>query len=365
LTPDNVTVNNGVLQVAHSIFKRWRPLYRSDDLFTEINLVLGKFSEPFMGLFQVSLKDLHNKRHFTDTHQNTDNLIQQNRKNPEVLKQQFSTLNIALKLVYDLSSQDLPPVFEDNMAGICALLDRYLSYDNPSLHTDDDAEAGPLEYAKAGIFEVLRLWVTKYEDAITSHVGQFVNSSWNLLTTLGPETKYDILTSRALGFLTSISAVSRHAANFNNEGTLRQVVERVIIPNLALRESDVEMFEDEPIEFTRRDLEGTDSDTRRRAATDFLRRLMEQFQRLVTETVNVYIDHYLKEYNANPSSNWKSKDTAVYLFCSIAPLGAITSSQGATTINPHVNVLEFFQANIAEDLVSESSHVILQVDALK
>jgi len=307
----------------------------------------------------------HSERYFTDTPQNTDNLIQQNQNNPEVLKQQFSTLNIALKLVYDLSSQDLPPVFEDNMQGVCTLLDRYLSYDNPLLRTDDDAEAGPLEYAKAGIFEILRLWVTKYEDAISLHVGQFVNSSWNLLTTLGPETKYDILTSRALAFLTSISAVPKHAANFNNGGTLQQVVEKVIVPNLALRESDVEMFEDEPIEFTRRDLEGTDSDTRRRAATDFLRRLMEQFQQLVTETVNAYIDHYLKEYNADRSSNWKSKDTAVYLFCSIAPLGAITASQGATTINPHVNVLDFFQANIAEDLVSESSHVILQVDALK
>ena len=34
LTPDNTVVNNGVLQVAHSIFKRWRPLFRSDDLFT-------------------------------------------------------------------------------------------------------------------------------------------------------------------------------------------------------------------------------------------------------------------------------------------------------------------------------------------
>ena len=46
LTPDNTVVNNGVLQVAHSIFKRWRPLFRSDDLFTEINHVLSKFGTP-------------------------------------------------------------------------------------------------------------------------------------------------------------------------------------------------------------------------------------------------------------------------------------------------------------------------------
>jgi exportin-2 (importin alpha re-exporter) len=53
LTADNSEVNNGVLQVAHSIFKRWRPLLPSDDLYTEINHVLSKFSEPFLVLLQV------------------------------------------------------------------------------------------------------------------------------------------------------------------------------------------------------------------------------------------------------------------------------------------------------------------------
>lgn len=53
LTPDNAAVNNGVLQVAHSIFRRWRPLFRSDQLFTEINHVLSKFCRPFLTLLQV------------------------------------------------------------------------------------------------------------------------------------------------------------------------------------------------------------------------------------------------------------------------------------------------------------------------
>lgn len=54
LTPDNAQVNNGVLQVAHAIFKRWRPLFRSDDLFTEINHVLQRFAAPFLKLVEVS-----------------------------------------------------------------------------------------------------------------------------------------------------------------------------------------------------------------------------------------------------------------------------------------------------------------------
>lgn len=52
-SPDNFKVNNGVLEVAHSIFVRWRPLYRSDDLYTEINHVLNTFAVPFLNLLSV------------------------------------------------------------------------------------------------------------------------------------------------------------------------------------------------------------------------------------------------------------------------------------------------------------------------
>src|SRR5690242_4911222 len=140
LTPDNSTVNNGVLRVAHSIFKRWRPLFRSDELFTEINHVLSKFSTPFLTLLQ-----------------NTDNLITQSQGNPEALKGAFTTLDLIMKLFYDLSCQDLPPVFEDNIPAISPVLHKYLTYDNPALHTSDDDESGPQEYVRAGIFEALML----------------------------------------------------------------------------------------------------------------------------------------------------------------------------------------------------------------
>ncbi|QEL59803.1 hypothetical protein CJJ09_001889 [Candidozyma auris] len=33
LSPDDFVLNKGILLVAHSIFKKWRPLFRSDELF--------------------------------------------------------------------------------------------------------------------------------------------------------------------------------------------------------------------------------------------------------------------------------------------------------------------------------------------
>ena len=219
---------------------------------------------------------------------------------------------------------------------------------------------------KSGIFEVLVLYIQKYEDAFGQHVEQFVGSSWSLLTTVGPETKYDILVSKALQFLTAVTSISQHAQTFNSESTISQVVERVVLPNLSLRETDIEMFEDEPIEFIRRDLEGSDSDTRRRAATDFLRQLMSKFEKMVSEIVFRYLEHYLSDYAKDQKANWKSKDTAVYLYSSVAAKGTVTASQGVKSTNEFVNVIEFFQTNIAKDLISDVGiEPILKVDAIK
>jgi exportin-2 (importin alpha re-exporter) len=232
--------------------------------------------------------------------------------------------------------------------------------------TDDDSESGPLEFVKAGICEVITLYMQKYEDPFGELCKPFITSTWNLLTTIGPETKFDILVSKALHFLTAVASQDKHAVTFNDDNVLGQIVEKVILPNVSLRESDVEQFEDEPIEYIRRDLEGSDADTRRRAATDFLRKLLEKFEQLVTDVVGRYITHYLAIYMQNPATEWKSKDTAVYLFSAIAAKGVITATHGVKTTNSSINVVDFFQNNIASDLLAETGvEPILKVDAIK
>lgn len=270
-----------------------------------------------------------------------------------------------IKLMYDLSCHDLPPMFEEHISVIAGLLLKYLTYDNQLLHTDDESEAGVLEFCRAGIFEVLTLFVQKFMDDFKPHVDGFVQSSWAFLATIGQETKYDILVSRALNFLTSIVSIPEQAAVFQDETTLSQIIEKVILPSVSLRESDEELFEDEPIEFIRRDLEGSDTDTRRRAATDFLRKLAEKFEASVTKSVLKYTEHYLAEYAKDPASNWKAKDTATYLYSAIAAKGVATASHGVTATNSLVSVADYFQKYLAADLVSGDVHPILKKDAIK
>ena len=53
--------------------------------------------------------------------------------------------------------------------------------------------------------------------------------------------------------------------------------EHIVLPNLGLTQDLVELFEMNWVEYVRRDTEGSDHDTRRRAATDLVRSLTAKF----------------------------------------------------------------------------------------
>lgn len=340
-------VNNGVLKVAHSIFKRWRPLFSSDDLLREIALVLSQFTQPYYALM-------------LETHKQ----IEQNAANKEVLIDVLKTMSLLVKIYYDLNCQDLPEFFEDHLKQFMDILHNYLIYSNPLAETNDDTETGVLEVIKTDICEILQLYTQRYEDEFGKMLPTFVGATWNLLTTIGLQPKYDLLVNRALAFLTSVAKIDRHTHMFEPVEVLTLLVEKIVIPNMTMRESDEEMFEDDPIEFIRRDLEGSDSDTRRRAATDFLRELATKMESRITESVMQYVSGFLEQYNANPGQNWRAKNTASYLFSSIAAKGNVTAA-GVSTTNLAIDVVGFFTSSIAPDLVSSNVNPILQVDAIR
>ncbi|OCF55372.1 importin-alpha export receptor [Kwoniella mangroviensis CBS 10435] len=354
LTPDNFVINNGVLATAHSIFKRWRSQFRTNELYSEINFVLSRFCQPYYQLFQ-----------------HVDQLLQS--PNPASLPPNSSlqllsqTLILLVQLFHDLSSQDLPPFFEDHMDEFMGWLRKYLDWEREELKGDEDDEApGPLQKIRASICEISELYAQKYSDVFTQ-LGTFIDGVWNMLTRIGAGTRDDVLVSRALRFLSVVVKMGNHRAMFQAPETLNAFCEKIILPNMAIRQHEEEMFEDDPMEYIRRDLEpSTESDTRRQAATEFTRALMELFEKEVTDIIKGYITALLQEHAKNPTDNWKSKDTAIYLLTSIASRGS-TQQLGVTSTNVLVDVVEFFGQNVFADLQAApgSVHPILTVDAIK
>ncbi len=103
----------------------------------------------------------------------------------------------------------------------------------------------------------------------------------------------------------------------------------VVVPNVALRDHEVEQFEDDPLEYIRVDLAlsstGIDSGSRRQAAADVLRSLVGGgYETETTEFVGSFITSNLASYQANTAENWKAKDSAVFLLIAVATKGATT-----------------------------------------
>lgn len=348
LTLDDLVINKGVLKVAHSIFKRWRPLFRSDELFLEIKMVLDKFALPFMEM----LKSI-------------DLLIDQNLQDGAKLKLLFENLLLLVKIYYDLNCQDIPEFFEDHINEGINILLKYLKFHSPLLEdSDEDDEIDIVIQVKINICELIQLYTTRYEEEFSKFIEISIQIIWDLLNTISLQQKNDILVSKSLQFMTCVTNLSNYDKFFNNEESIKQITEKIILPNIKLRESDLEMFEDDPIEYTRRDLEGSDIDSRRRSTTEFLRSLKESNETLVTNIMMEYINYYLKTFNEDPANNWKFKDIAIYLFSSIASKGSITNS-GITSTNFLVDVINFFTEFIYPDLISTVSNPILKVDSIK
>ena len=68
---------------------------------------------------------------------------------------------------------------------------------------------------------------------------------------------------------------------------------------------------------------------------------------------------------ANPASNWKAKDAAIYLVIALTLKGS-TSRLGATQTNSLVNLADFCQSHVLPELQAATPpHPILVADAVK
>ncbi|XP_039257797.1 exportin-2-like [Styela clava] len=340
---------NGVLQTAHSLFKRYRHEFRSDKLWTEIKIVLDAFAAPLTELFL-----------------NTVKLLEQHAANKDAAKVLFSSLVLISKIFYSLNYQDLPEFFEDNMDKWMPQFHMLLTTDNKLLHTGDDEEAGYVELLKSQICDNVALYAQKYDEEFTKFLPQFVTAIWELLVNTGMQVKYDLLTSNAIGFLTSVSEKQQYKSLFEADGVLASICEKVVVPNMEFRTADEEQFEDNPEEYIRRDLEGSDVHTRRRASCDLVRGLTKHFEAPVTQIFSQYVATMLELHAKDRANNWKSKDAAIYLVTSLAQKGS-TSKHGTTKASELVNLQDFFDSHILTELASAniSEFPVLKSDSIK
>lgn len=280
----------GVLKTANAIFKSFRYVQRSDDLYRIILYTLNGIQAPLLALFKSTAQAVE-----TSTDQ---------------LKPRFEALRLMARIFFSLNYQDLPEFFEDHMDEWMAEFAKFLRYSNPALvDEDEENEPSPIDKLQTAIITNLQLYADKDEEPFLEYLPNFTTLVWNLLMNVSAYPKHDNLATTSIKFLSSLVQKQIHRHLFQEETTLRQIVLKIVIPNLMFRESDEELFEDDPREYIVTEVEGSDSESRRKCSQDLLRAMCRQFEQETTAICAEHVASMLHEYQT--SQNWRAKDAAV------------------------------------------------------
>lgn len=344
---ENFNTIQGVLQTAHSIFRRYRYELQSNRLWGEIKLVIEHFGQPLTDRFKDLI--LASKTPTTDLNQ---------------AQSIYQSLLLCTKIYHSLVTQDLPEFFEDRLKDWIPSFVELLAV---QVKFPDGVTV--IEDMKSEICEIASLFVQRYSDAENSKefTQQFAEKIWNLLVTTSQDLQYDTLVSTAIRYLVTVAERPETRPMFQDANVLNLLCQNVIIPNLTLREIDEELFEDDPEEYVKRDIEGSDVDTRRRAACDLVQALCKFQEEQLVEVLGRFIEDMLRKYQSEKEANWKLKDLSIFLYSAMASKGS-TRQHGTVSISQLVNVEKFFEDNIVSDLLDENRGLgphILKADALR
>lgn len=325
-------------------------MFRSDELYKELKHCLEHFQQPLLDLMKIT------RHQIASGGQEKGNLVQM----------MMATRSIC-RIFYSLNWQDLPAFFEDHIDEWMNEFIFFLQYDNALLvDADEEDESSVLDVVQEAVVENLNLYIEKYEDEFKPYLepfGKLVLQYLSNKLTIHP--KHDALAAGCMKYLRAIGMASQSKAFFEQPGALEQVCNQIVVRNLQLRTSDEELFEDNPMDFIRRDIEGSDGDTRRSAARDLVRGLLRHFHGQVTQICLGLVQSMLAEYAKDPANKWRLKDVSINLVIAIA-VQKQSKLRGVSELNAAIPIMDFFSAHIAPEMAKPNDDLkMLKAGSIK
>ena len=338
----NMAGVNSVLETATAVFERFRNASDDDETRTALRTALDSFAAPLTAAFLAVSARL-------------DAACAQPSATLAAVTPELRALGSMCNAFFLLSWIDLPDVFEDVLKEWMGGFHKYLSLADPKLQAPpEEEEEGPLEALQAAVLECVELYSDKYDEEFSPYQPALAQDLMALLSSMPPARQCarctDNLVMRAMRLLASIAGKPEMSAVFSEEGLLRGIMGRIVVPNMALRASDVEAMEDNPADFIAGDIEGGDSESRRRVAGDVVRAFVRIAPVRAVAIAMEAVGASLAAYAADRAGAEGAKDTAVALLMAVA-IKAQTAQCGVTVLTEGVNVREFLAHHVASELV--------------
>ena len=306
------------LNVVCSVFRKYKTVSRSNEILMELKYLLPLFQGVHLQLFSALLPAV---------------LL------PTASKEVMLAMEQILEIYYSLNVVDIPEFYQDHITDWMSGSIQILGI--PSSSSRDDSP-GPIENLKSHVCENLALYADKYQEPFEPFVQTCVKTVWGLLVGLDcNEQRFDHLVASGIKFLSSSANTKWANSPFDETEALVQICEKLVLPNIQLRDVDVELFTDNPDDYIRKDLQSADSDTRRRSAVDLVKSLSKFYEDQTTSTLISYIKNLLENF----SGNIRARDACIQLVTAIAAKGE-TRALGVSVVNPKVDINQFFSTQV-------------------
>jgi len=345
-TSQDINILKGAMHTAATVFLKFRSQCRSETLLKEIKYTVLGFQETHLTVFKAACERLL-----------TPGLP------PDQVTAYVDLLISTVSVFHSLIVVDLPEFFEDHSKDYLQLFLELLKFQHEAV-TGKGEQQGPLEQLKGAICECFALYTDKYQEEFQPFLMPVVNAVWTLLVGLSQQEMNDQLVGSGIRFLSSASSTNwpQQQSPFADPAVLSGICEKVVFPNILLRDSDIELFEDNPLEYVRRDMEAADLESRRRSSMDLVKAMGTHHEAKVTEILIGYVKELMaRASQVDPRQAERFKDACIYLCIAMAVRGQ-TKREGVTVTNANVNVMDFFTGLVAPELRAEpvAQHPVLR-----
>ena len=357
----------GVLRIMESITGRYPDNEKTVEMVQEIKYILELFQDLWLSLltkWSQSIVECFGAD--SKSSGPPQALMSGGARGIDQMKYRILSLEQLILIFIDLSSVDLIAFFENKMAIWAKIYEAMLkTTDKLNVFQTSSDVPGPTDRLRTAIVRALKLFNSKYEEEYSKFVPTFVMDICGLLTTINDDERYDQLAAESIGYLSSVASQQWNANLFSKQHILNDIVQRILMRNIRLRDSDLNMYEMNGEDWIMRDMEGSDLYTRRRGAVDLVRGLMQHFEQEISTIIVSQIGQLMTRYAQNPQKHFVDKDTAINLVLAVSVKGS-TKLMGATKLNKYVPVMDFFQQHILPQLQGQTqSHPIIMSDCLK
>ncbi|GET90952.1 cas/CSE/importin domain protein, putative [Leishmania tarentolae] len=277
----------------------------------------------------------------------------------------YRSITDAVECLRDMTSLDLGDEFIERISSIVSMYNRCLStLSAPSALYG--AQASAMIDMSSAVIACMTHWLNSFDEDFENFAPQFIEVVIGMLANpMSSDSSMDDLVVCCLELVSSACRGTTRSY-LNTREKLQFILQFIILPNLSLREDDLETYTSDPDEYIKKNIEGSNFHTRRRAAVELVRSLLlylpEIARPLLAEVTTALLQ--------TAHGDWRAKDTAIYLAFVLVVDGQLVNTQRGVTaqqLSEIIPVAQILESHVFPEIrcdLSAQSPGIVKADCM-